>query len=421
MADKVKEAKAGSVAACGDLVRATQAMAAAVAFNVLRDKALAEDAVQQAYLQAFRNLADLGEPAAFAGWLRRIVITVALNIRRTRRTTFLRLDDVPEIPVLDEAETHWSELQRQRLAAALLALSPAERQACDRRYHGGWSVARLAADAGVHEAVMRKRLQRIRDKLRAEIEQQEIDMVERHGFGSESLPPKLPERIVELLARPRLTDLPENPVGDALALLQDAYADFADVQLGEIVDLTQAAQTVVNDAIYVSRSELHRVDADRILRYDLTLPLLLAVRYEGRPLKLRASGKVYRACEPDATHLEAFHQAEIFWLDERAAIDPWVLTSRVLRSVDRVLPGRALKITPTQYPMCSQAWELAVEQDGEWSELLAWGIFTDQIVAHVGADPALHSAAGVGYGLERLAMLRCGIDDIRKIEVAAVA
>lgn len=204
-------------------------------------------------------------------------------------------------------------------------------------------------------------------------------------------------------------------------MLHEAYADFVDVPLGEIVDLTQAGRSVVKDAIYVSGAELHRIDADRILRYDLTLPLLLAVRYEGRPLKLRASGKVYRACEPDAAHLEAFHQAEIFWLADRAAIDPWPLTSRVLQSVDRVLPGRTLKITPTQYPMCRQAWELAVDQGGDWTEVLAWGIFTDAIVAHVGADSKRYSAAGVGYGLERLAMLRGGIDDIRKIEVAAVA
>ena len=66
---------------------------------------LAEDAAQEAYLRAYRRLADLDEPAAFAGWLRRIVITVAINMRRSRRRTLLRLDDIPEVPVLDEAET----------------------------------------------------------------------------------------------------------------------------------------------------------------------------------------------------------------------------------------------------------------------------------------------------------------------------
>ena len=80
-----------------------------------------------------------------------------------------------------------------------------------------------------------------------------------------------------------------------------------------------------------------------------------------------------------------------------------------------------MKIVPTQYPMCSQAWELEVEDDGRWFEVLAWGVFTDRIVGHLGGDPARHIAVGVGYGLERLAMLRYGIDDIRKIDVASVA
>ena len=132
----------------------------------------------------------------------------ALNMRRARRQTFLQLDEVPDVPVLDEAETHWSEAQRHRLAAALLRLSPEDRQLCDRRYHGRWGTARLAAAAGVDDAVMRKRLQRIRDRLRKEIE-----MTEQRGIGLDEIQTDLPDQVVELLARPRLTDLPENPVG----------------------------------------------------------------------------------------------------------------------------------------------------------------------------------------------------------------
>src|SRR5688572_12827160 len=165
-ADLVIRARRHDVAAFGRLVEATQAMAYAVARGILRDPAAAEDATQQAYLRAFRRLGALQEPTAFAGWLRRIVITVALNMRRARRVTFLQLDDVPEVPVLDEAETHWTRAQRHRLAAAVLTLTPEERQLCDRRYHGRWSIARLASTTGVDEPAVRKRLQRVRDKLR---------------------------------------------------------------------------------------------------------------------------------------------------------------------------------------------------------------------------------------------------------------
>jgi RNA polymerase sigma factor (sigma-70 family) len=409
-------ARDGDLDAFGRLVRKTHAMAYAAAKGVLRDAALAEDAAQEAYLRAHRRLRDLNDPRGFTAWLRRIVITVALNMRRARRPTFLRLDDVPDVPVLDEEETRWSEVQRQRLAGALLTLTRDERRLCDRRYHGQWSTTRLARDAGVQEAVIRKRLQRVRDKLRKEIE-----MAEQQRIRPEEIRPEFPDKVVELLSRPKLTDLPDNPVGRMLERLQSAWPDFSEIELDEMVDFEAAQETIGRDALYIDPNELHRVDDRRILRYDLTLPLLLSVKHAGHPLKLRAAGKTYRLGRVDALHLEAFHQAEVFWLDERTRLDAWTLTGRMLRSVDAALPGRTVKIVPTDYPMCSQAWELSVEAGGEWYELVAYGVFTDRVVTHVGGDPARHIAMGVGYGLERLAMLRYGIDDIRKIDVARVA
>src|SRR5262245_40713534 len=293
--DLVRRAQAADFEAYGQLVRATQTMAYAVALGVIRDPALAQDATQEAYLRAFRRLGELQEPAAFVSWLRRIVITVALNMRRARRFTLLSFDDVAPIPVLDETETTWTELQRHRLAAALLKLTAEERRLCDRRYHGGWTTARLAEQAGVDDAVMRKRLQRIRDKLRKEME-----VAEQRNVRPEDIRADLPAKVVELLARPQLTDLPENPVGKVLEMLREVYADFDRVELPEIVDFSAAQQTIGSVALYIDPVELQRVDDRRILRYDLTLPLLLTIRSEGRPMKIWTSGKAYRLCQIDA-------------------------------------------------------------------------------------------------------------------------
>jgi RNA polymerase sigma factor (sigma-70 family) len=414
--DLVVRARKGDLSAYGEVVRATQSMAYAVARGVLRERAAAEDAVQDAYLKAFRQLETLQDPEAFSAWLRRIVITVALNQRRRNRPTLLQLERVPEIPVLDESEEGWTEGQRQKLAAALLALTGDERRICDRRYHGGWTTSRLAADAGIDEPAMRKRLQRIRDKLRKEIE-----VSEQRAIRSEDVGPDLPAKVIELLARPRLTDLPESPVGSVLETLRECYSAFDEQILPEVIDFAAAQASIGDHALYLDPAELHRADERRILRYDLTLPMLLKMRAHGPALRAFAAGKTYRACQTDATHLEAFHQAEVLWMDETSTVDRWIITTRVLQSADRLFPGREVKIVPTHFPMCTQAWELEVEQDGRFVEAIAWGVFTDRVVVHLGGDPERHTAVGVGHGLERLAMLRYGIDDMRKMDGARVA
>jgi RNA polymerase sigma-70 factor (ECF subfamily) len=412
----VTRARLGDVAAYARLVGATERMVLGVALRILRDDALAQDAAQETFLRAFRRIGDLHDAAAFLTWLRRIAVTVAINMRRARRTTFLRLDEGLDVPILDELEARWSDAQRHQLSAALLILTPEERRLCDRRYHGGWSIGRLAKDAGVDQAVMRKRLQRIRDRLRKDIE-----MSEQSEIRSGQSPRDLPARIVELLSRPQLTNLPENPVGVVAQILRGVFPDFAPVELPEFVDLAAARGGAPEDAIYVEASELHHVDDHRILRYDMTLPLLMTKRYQGEPMRLWIEGKAYRRGRLDATHLEAFHQVEVFWLGDRADVDGWRLTTKVLQSVDAVLPGLTVRIVPTRYAMCAQAWEMEVEVDGQLHEVIAWGVFTDRIVSHLGADPARHVAVGAGYGLERLAALRYGIDDIRKIEGLTVA
>jgi RNA polymerase sigma-70 factor, ECF subfamily len=414
--DLVRRAQTGDLEAFAGLVGTTQKMAYAVAKGVLRDGGAAEDAVQDAYLRAFRRLRDLEDPRGFIPWLRRIVITVALNQLRGHRCTFVPLDDV-DVPVLDEAETRWSDEQRRRLAGALLVLTPDERRLCDRRYHGHWTTTRLAQDLGVDESVVRKRLQRVRDKLRKEIE-----VAEQRDIQPEEVRPELPGRVIDLLARPRLTDLPENPVGRIAEAIRSAFPGYAEVELPEIVDFTAARNSVLADAVYIEPEELHRIDDRRILRYDLTLPLFMQVRYTGAPIRLWSVGKTYRAGKVDAQHLEAFHQAEVFALDDRSRLDAWQITAQVLRSVTAALPGRTVKIVPTKYAMCREAWELEVEEDdGRWNEVMAWGVYSDRIVEHLGGDPSRQTAVGIGYGLERFAMVRYGIDDIRKVDVMRVA
>jgi hypothetical protein len=317
--------------------------------------------------------------------------------------------------VLDEGEGRWSDEQRRLLARALLTLTPEERRLCERRYHAGWSPERLAQSAGVETAAMRKRLQRLRDKLRKEIE-----MDEKNTVRGQDVPGDLPSRVMELLARPRLIDIPDNPVGAALADLQRAFPGFSAVDVPEEVDLGTAQRHLGGDAVYIERANLHAIHGENVLRYDLTLPLLLTVRWAGSPQRLTTAGKVYRREAESATHLEAFHQLELFAMDDRGAIDAWSFAGRILDAVDSVLPRSEVRLTPTEYPMCARAWSLDVRRDDTWVELMAWGEYAEWVVRAIGGDPKRQVALGAGFGLERAAALRYGIDDIRKVAAARV-
>lgn len=72
-------------------------------------------------------------------------------------------------------------------------------------------------------------------------------------------------------------------------------------------------------------------------------------------------------------------------------------------------------------PMCARAFSLELRHDEKWVELMAWGEYADWVLRALGVDPARHTALGAGFGLDRIAGLRHGIDDIRKMATARIA
>ncbi len=123
LADNVAAAREGDLAACGRLVAMTEGMAYGVAWQILRHGADARDAVQDAYLTAFRRLNELQTPEAFAGWLRRIVVNAALNRRRRSRAHWVSIDELDVPPVLDQDEqrSKSDEVRKHRICVVFLA------------------------------------------------------------------------------------------------------------------------------------------------------------------------------------------------------------------------------------------------------------------------------------------------------------
>jgi phenylalanyl-tRNA synthetase alpha subunit len=79
-----------------------------------------------------------------------------------------------------------------------------------------------------------------------------------------------------------------------------------------------------------------------------------------------------------------------------------------------------MMIETVGFPECSRAWDISVDVEGKWVVVLSWGIYSDAVIRYLGGDPTRHLAFGLGYGLERMAALHFGYDDIRKLESARV-
>ena len=152
------------------------------------------------------------------------------------------------------------------------------------------------------------------------------------------------------------------------------------------------------------------------------LPLLLRthtspmqVRYARMhkpPIKVIALGRTYRV-DSDATHSPMFHQVEGLWIDEHISFaDLKGVYTEFLR---RFFESDELEVRfrPSFFPFTEPSAEIDMKLKGNWLEISGSGQVHPQVVRNFGLDPERYIGFAFGSGLERLTMLRYGIDDLR--------
>jgi len=133
----------------------------ATALSVLRDRHLAQDAAQDAFVKAYEKLGSLRRAGAFGPWLLRISRRCALDIVHHHRGESLPEDDIPEAQPAGLPDE-----ERERLLAAVVRLRASERQVVMLRYFGGYSVGEVAGIAGRSVGTVTKQLSRAHTHLR---------------------------------------------------------------------------------------------------------------------------------------------------------------------------------------------------------------------------------------------------------------
>jgi len=175
-------------AAFEEIQRSFQAMALASAARLLDDADEARDATQDAFLAAWLKLSQIRIPAAFAGWLKRLVATEC-HRRLRKRPSLSPLDDrsVPPEPIV-EFDPPW-------LACVLATLTEPERQTVVRFYVHGKTIREIAASSGVPPAKVGKRLYTARLKVRRALPPSIRESALRARRGKGSSPDELAEYV----------------------------------------------------------------------------------------------------------------------------------------------------------------------------------------------------------------------------------
>jgi RNA polymerase sigma factor (sigma-70 family) len=172
-------ARAEQGQAFGEIVRRYQDLAFACAYTVLGDFHLAEDAAQEAFLAAWRNLDHLRQPAAFPGWLKRIVVSQCSRLTRNKRVETIALDSAAEL-VAREADPAWAaeaREERDRVLGAVGDLPEHERMVTALFYVADYSQNDIAAFLELPLTTVKKRLWSARQKLRDRLSEEMVEMV----------------------------------------------------------------------------------------------------------------------------------------------------------------------------------------------------------------------------------------------------
>ena len=131
-----------------------------LALRVLRDQALAEDAVQEAFLTVWRTASRfVPERGKASTWILTLVHRRAVDaVRREQRRRADSLDRAPEPSVEGVDESAWLRLQRERVQEALRRLPDAQREALELAYYGGLSQSELAERLGQPLGTIKSRM-----------------------------------------------------------------------------------------------------------------------------------------------------------------------------------------------------------------------------------------------------------------------
>jgi phenylalanyl-tRNA synthetase alpha chain len=166
------------------------------------------------------------------------------------------------------------------------------------------------------------------------------------------------------------------------------------------------------------------VDDSQVLRTHTSPVQVRFMQNSTPPLRIIAPGRVYR-CDSDVTHTPMFHQVEGLWVDENVSFAALkgILADFMQRFFER--DDLQVRFRPSFFPFTEPSAEMDIAcvmcggngcrvcSHTGWLEVLGCGMVHPNVFGHVGIDSEKYRGFAFGLGVERLTMLRYGVNDLR--------
>ncbi len=180
--------------------------------------------------------------------------------------------------------------------------------------------------------------------------------------------------------------------------IEDDYHNFAALNIPE-----HHPARAMHDTFYC--------DAGLLLRTHTSNVQIRYMNQHKPPLRVIAPGRVYR-CDSDMTHTPMFHQVEGIVVDEGIT---FAHLKGVLEEFAEHIFGEGVRtrFRPSYFPFTEPSAEVDIMGDNGWLEILGCGMVHPTVLENVGIDSRQYSGFAFGMGVERIAMLRYGVNDIR--------
>ncbi|HEY1075037.1 MAG TPA: phenylalanine--tRNA ligase subunit alpha [Patescibacteria group bacterium] len=150
----------------------------------------------------------------------------------------------------------------------------------------------------------------------------------------------------------------------------------------------------------------------KLLRPHTSNMQLHVAQQKNLPIRAVYFGNCYRNDATDATHEIVFRQIECLAIDETITLQNLLATLETF--IKRVLgPETTYRFRPHNFPYTEPSIEVDVLHNGKWVELLGAGMVHPEVLRNMGIDSNVYSGFAFGIGIDRLALMKWGVEDIR--------